>query len=447
MKISNYLVVVTSILLSIFGISGCASSPKSQCKANSDCDSGYLCNSSGACLAGNHIKITTTEVSTAIIGSSYSDQIEYEGGLAPLTWTIDKSSSSVNLDWLTIDSASGMLINIQGPPEKFPSILSASSFKVMVTDSSDNGKGVTTEQPYTMLIRYCTEDSPSFQPGSGKCMEGTLKCNADGTLGSFEATGPSTNPNHCGVNSGQCSNCTLSTADTCADGQNCLCGSIFGGCTDTNSHCCAGSCTTADDVNNCGGCGIKCNSGQSCCGGKCADKLTDDTNCGDCGNICNGQHSSGATCNNGGCDYTNATCETGWKNCGSVEVNENGCETDITKPESCGSCYIHCSPNFGCCNFNCVDLTTNNNCGWCDINCEAKNEACFHYAESFYCSCINNSCQDTTRCIQGYGWSRCYCYEYNNNQFPCKIGDKCCENNGEYKCCPGGDCNSVSCYN
>ncbi|MBI2893202.1 MAG: S8 family serine peptidase [Deltaproteobacteria bacterium] len=53
--------------------------------------------------------------------------------------------------------------------------------------------------------------------------------------------------------------------------------------------CCDSQCpadTPAYDEDNCGGCGIQCEEGQTCCAGSCVDALTDEENCGFCHNQC-----------------------------------------------------------------------------------------------------------------------------------------------------------------
>ncbi len=74
------------------------------------------------------------------------------------------------------------------------------------------------------------------------------------------------------------------------------------------------------------------------------------------------------TCRDGVCGYE---CAEGWADC-DLEIALTGCETDLTRPESCGSCEVSCpvldntSPTcaLGECGFECV-------AGWQDCNGDA----------------------------------------------------------------------------
>ena len=100
-----------------------------------------------------------------------------------------------------------------------------------------------------------------------------------------------------------------------------------------DSNCCFGgsdpsTCTNfASDVNNCGGCGVVCSTGQVCtsgtcttvcgegetsCDGVCVNENTDPNNCGGCGTVC----STGQACASGVCttnpspECMGQTCDT-----------------------------------------------------------------------------------------------------------------------------------------
>lgn len=73
---------------------------------------------------------------------------------------------------------------------------------------------------------------------------------------------------------------------------------------------CNGVCVIAvNDDNNCGGCGVKCESGKTCCGVKCVDTETDVNDCGACGTIC--VSATGNGCAAGKCTCGGATCGAG----------------------------------------------------------------------------------------------------------------------------------------
>lgn len=115
------------------------------------------------------------------------------------------------------------------------------------------------------------------------------------------------------------------------------------------------------DVDNCGGCGIKCGPGEVCalglctctCGAVCFKGLdSDPRNCGTCGLKCPGDWSTvsyagafsidpahGApVCDQGVCGYT---CSPYWADC-DADIS-NGCETDLRNdPLNCGACGLRC---------------------------------------------------------------------------------------------------------
>ncbi len=153
---------------------------------------------------------------------------------------------------------------------------------------------------------------------------------------------------------------------TCTAGESC-CGPDGGRCVPAGDEacdcpvgcgatemCCAGTCTEVmNDVNNCGGCEVTCDPGQLCCSGGCV--ANDANNCGACGEICD----------------PSEIC------CGAA-----GCK-DPTAPGSCGSCGNVCVDSFcvngTCCgdqagemncDGSCVNTNDNDNhCGGCGVRC------------------------------------------------------------------------------
>jgi hypothetical protein len=71
--------------------------------------------------------------------------------------------------------------------------------------------------------------------------------------------------------------------------------------------------------------------------GVCETDITSPENCGGCGRACTvGPHATG-TCSHGTCGIT---CSAGFGDCDAV--GDNGCESDLTTPGTCGSCSNSC---------------------------------------------------------------------------------------------------------
>ncbi len=124
------------------------------------------------------------------------------------------------------------------------------------------------------------------------------------------------------------------------------------------------------DVNNCGGCGVKCAgnetcivpksgspycgcpSGQTLCvstndGQVCTDLTMDNKNCGACGHACPGSTNPSShgfpRCEQGFCTYE---CEPGYADCDSNP--SNGCETNLmVNTGNCGACGNRCDASEG----------------------------------------------------------------------------------------------------
>jgi peroxiredoxin len=163
----------------------------------------------------------------------------------------------------------------------------------------------------------------------GSCPSGQTLCN--GTCVNI-----ATDPNNCGA-----------CGSKCASGQSCQAGVCFKESCPSGQTLCDGTCVnTATDPNNCGACGSKCASGQSCqagvcfkescpsgqilCNGTCVNTNTDPNNCGACGNTC----ASGQSCQAGACAQG---CPSGQALCNGTCVNTN------TDPDNCGKCGNTCA--------------------------------------------------------------------------------------------------------
>lgn len=136
-----------------------------------------------------------------------------------------------------------------------------------------------------------------------------------------------------------------------------LCHPAYGDC---NNQFCGDGCETllANDPNNCGGCGKKCNEGQVCvnggckcnggilCGEDCVDLQNDPNNCGACGNQCPGPSPSvggGPGCVAGECTYV---CNPGWADCNASIYD--GCEVNLASDSlNCGACKKKCKGGQG----------------------------------------------------------------------------------------------------
>jgi hypothetical protein len=113
------------------------------------------------------------------------------------------------------------------------------------------------------------------------------------------------------------------------------------------------------------------------------------------------------------CELVDAACKPGFAHCSNVP--EDGCETDLSKPETCGSCTTACGPDaslcagspdtgFACgtgcmadapmlCGGSCVNIMTDvARCGGCDMPCPKVARATS--------TCVGGSCE--TKCDSGY---------------------------------------------
>ncbi len=167
------------------------------------------------------------------------------------------------------------------------------------------------------------------------------------------------------------------------------------------------------------------------CGSGCVDTTRDVHNCGSCGHDCNAlQHVTGVgiTCVASKCNVPPSSCEPGYAHCSSQP--NDGCEVDITKPASCGSCTNVCTSSApvcagtsgdagatyacatGCmgstptlCTGTCTNTATDpNNCVSCGTKCPAPtgsgnatcNSGCGVACNQGYHLCGASTCADST---------------------------------------------------
>jgi hypothetical protein len=192
-------------------------------------------------------------------------------------------------------------------------------------------------------------------------------------------------------------------ATTCCTDADCPGGTCQGdgtcSCPSSRPHRCPdGTCVdTGYDPNNCGGCGVRCRSGESCCAGACvfcpagancyyqqcpcpADRPTV------CDNICvdTKKGLGGFFC--GGCDALPCLL---FQQCCAGQ-----CTTTEFNHDNCGGCGIVCGAGETCCLGRCVVTATDDaNCGGCGVVCP-PDRACVASG----CTCVHGlvGCPDGT---------------------------------------------------
>ena len=157
-------------------------------------------------------------------------------------------------------------------------------------------------------------------------------------------------PNNCG---GCGVPCDTAAGELCSNGQ---CGTQCGGGTIQ----CGDSCVNiANNEQHCGGCDSPCDPGEFCvssscqssctltdCGGECVDTNWDPTHCGGCTTVCD----PGQVCVNGLCSND---CGPGLSKCDDQCVNLN------TSEQYCGNCNTTCGSGQDCVNGNCITCDSN----------------------------------------------------------------------------------------
>lgn len=286
-------------------------------------------------------------------------------------------------------------------------------------------------------LAHATPKCDAGQCGVAGCDDGFADCNG------LPADGCEANLGSDALHCGTCQKaCAFAHASSMCNGGVCgmgACDAGYANCNGLTSDGCEANIGT--DALNCGGCGHLCANvnGTGTCANKdctfaclagfgdcdgldangCETNLTNTvSDCATCGNACTAVGGGTPYCFGSVCGES--ICSAGTANCNGSPGD--GCETNITLPNDCGSCGHHCSTTngtascngstcsiacnsgFGNCNLNVADgceqpLNTNNNCTGCGVQC-ARSHA--------VTSCGTGTCQ-----IVGCdpGWADC-----NNNQ-------------------------------
>lgn len=230
------------------------------------------------------------------------------------------------------------------------------------------------------------------------------------------------------------------------------CDAFYGCETDitTTLNCgdCQNQCNVSNANNTCtiSGCSFECNEGYFQCGNECISSF-DPYNCGGCKHSCLNFQVLSAICNNSTCEIV--MCAPGFADCD--KKPENGCEVFIySSLNNCGACNNTCNlqnhtSDVSCSAATCEIFACAQNYSDCDSNYNNGCETDLSSVQS--CGTCGNNCtqqlpHSTTGCIQQT--SECYIQE-------CDVGWKNCTGKGKLQ--PGcstniqttsncGDCNN-----
>jgi hypothetical protein len=178
--------------------------------------------------------------------------------------------------------------------------------------------------------------------------------------------------------------CTIGDAEaTCANGSCAFVGCVAGfddcdgrGCASLANnplHCgaCSHRCDASAALCAGGRCtSLRCGSGKADCDGNASNGCEADLNaassCGECSLSCGPYPHAKAGCDKGQCSLT---CDFGFADCD--KKRDNGCETDVSRPGSCGACGNDCAvlPHVvaaECAGGQCSNLTCESGFGDCD---------------------------------------------------------------------------------
>lgn len=275
----------------------------------------------------------------------------------------------------------------------------------------------------------CGKDCGSDLCSGGRCTKmecgaGTADCDQDPNNGCETSL---SEVKSCGMCGTACS--TVHGTPGCDDsGCSIACDAGFGDCDARVST----GCETPldDDPENCGACGKGCvneHGASSCVAGSCWPQCATGyldcdgdprngcetevggsmTNCGACGAACELDHAS-EKCDAGVCKVV--SCESGFDNCDGDA--KNGCEADLARPLTCGSCTNKCSDNGG---------TASCSGGKCGITCDAGRDDCKNG--------LTDGCET----------------DLNVSVLNCSVCGKVCPSGGGTPACNDGKCGVSSC--
>ncbi|NOZ86949.1 MAG: hypothetical protein GXP49_11925, partial [Deltaproteobacteria bacterium] len=200
-----------------------------------------------------------------------------------------------------------------------------------------------------------------------------------------------------------------------------------------------------DNVNHCGSCDNDCtddfaNGNAACQDSKCVmvgceagyldcdqnntdcevDKNTDPNHCGSCDNDCTGKFANAeAGCDKGTCVI--AKCNDGFANCDNDL--STGCETDLSKVETCGSCDNSCVGEYEHASAECVKTDNGFECqmGACDTgfaDCDKDKPGCeTDLSDPKTCGACDNDCSVALKDLN----VEPLC-EKNGDKYECKAG-------------------------